>query len=432
MRSYWEETSSPPSFEPLARDIQTDVLIIGGGIAGILCAAQLKSEGADYALAEAETVFGGVTKNTTAKITSQHGLIYASLIRRFGEEGAKQYLLANEAAIEAYRGLCADIDCDFVEKDAYVYSLNGSARIDEELSTLRRLGYPAERADSLPLPFPVAGAVRFPKQAQFHPLKFLSHIAKGLNIYEHTAVRELKGTFAVTSRGSIRARRIIVATHFPFINKHGGYFLKLYQHRSYVIALENAPNVDGMYVDESKKGLSFCNQDGLLLIGGGSHRTGKTGGDWRELREFAAKCYPKATERYSWATQDCMTLDGVPYIGRYGSRTEGLYVAAGFNKWGMTNAMAASRILSDMLAGRRSPYADVFSPTRSMLRPQLAANALEAAVSLITPTVRRCPHLGCALKWNAAEHTWDCPCHGSRFTEDGRLIDNPATGDLKP
>ena len=431
MRSLWEATAKLPGFAPLNQDINTDVLVIGGGMAGVLCAALLHQAGVDYALVEASTIGSGITKNTTAKITSQHGLIYDTLIRRFGAEKAQHYLLANEAALAKYRKWCGAIDCDFVEKNAYVYSLTDRDKVAREFAALQRLGYPAELVKNLPLPFPVAGAIKFPRQAQFHPLKFLSSVAKGLYIYEHTTVRELIGTTAVTDCGRIRAKRIIVATHFPFLNKHGAYFLKLYQHRSYVIALENAPDVGGMYVDEAQKGMSFRNADGLLLIGGGDHRTGKQGGNWAELRDFARRYYPDATEKYHWATQDCMTLDGAPYIGRYGAGTEGLYVATGFNKWGMTSSMVAAMLLTDEMRGKRNPYADVFTPSRSILRPQLAVNGFEAVVNLLTPTPKRCPHLGCALKWNEQEHTLDCPCHGSRFTKDGRLIDNPATGDLK-
>ena len=270
----------------------------------------------------------------------------------------------------------------------------------------------------------------FPHQAEFHPLKFLGAIAGKLTIYEHTAVRELIGTRARTDNGSIAAEKIIVTTHFPFLNKHGSYFLKLYQQRSYVLALEGAADVHGMYIDERENGLSFRNSGELLLLGGGGHRTGKQGGCWQELSDFAAKAYPGAREVARWATQDCMTLDGMPYIGRYSARTENLFVATGFGKWGMTTAMAAAGILADLVQGRENPYAGLFSPSRSLLRPQLAINGLEAITNLLTPTTRRCPHLGCALKWNAQEHSWDCPCHGSRFTEEGKLIDNPATGDL--
>lgn len=430
MQSVWTDSVNFPNFDKLKKDIRTDVLIIGGGITGLLCAYQLKQAGIDYVLVEADHICSGITKNTTAKITSQHGLIYHKLIQRFGIEKAHMYLNANEAALREYRRLCKSIDCSFEPKNSYVYSLNNTHKIAKELDALHKLGFYAEYEGQLPLPFSVTGAVKFNHQAQFNPLKFLAEISNGLNIYEHTKVRELAPNLAVTEQGKITAKNIIVTTHFPFLNKHGSYFLKMYQHRSYVIAYKNAPNVDGMYVDESLTGLSFRNYKNMLLIGGGDHRTGKHGGNWQELSTFAGTHYPKSKEVYRWATQDCMTLDEVPYIGQYSKNTPSLYVATGFNKWGMTSAMAAAMILRDMMLEKENPYAPVFSPSRSILRPQLVVNAFEATTNLLTPTTKRCPHLGCALKWNPAERTWDCPCHGSRFTHSGQLIDNPATDDL--
>ena len=431
MLSVWKDDSKLPEFEKLRGDLKTDVLIIGGGMAGILCAYMLEKAGVDYALAEAETICSGITGNTTAKITSQHGLIYDKLVREFSVEQARMYLSANEAALAKYRELCADIDCGFETKDSYVYSLRDRNKLEKEMAALGKIGYPAELVEKLPLPLKTVGAVKFSAQAQFDPLRFVSSIAKGLSIYEHTKVLELIGTKARTENGEINANTVIVTTHFPFINKHGSYFLKMYQHRSCVIALENAQDVGGMYVDENNKGMSFRNYEDLLLLGGGGHRTGKQGGSWSELESFAERNYPEAAEKYRWATQDCMTLDGMPYVGYYSKNTPELLVATGFNKWGMSSAMVSATILTDMLLGRKNEYASLFSPSRSILRPQLAINALEAALNLLTPSKKRCPHLGCALKWNSQEHTWDCLCHGSRFTEDGKLIDNPATGDLK-
>ena len=419
-----------PGFKPLNGDIKTNVLIIGGGMAGILCAHMLDQAGVDYTLLEADRICGGVTGNTTAKITSQHGLIYDKLIRQFGTERAKLYLEASQKALEQYRSLCKSIDCDFEEKDSFVYSTTNRSKIEQEAAAAERLGFPAEFVTELPLPLPISGAVRFPGQAQFHPLKFIAAIAAGLRIFEHTKVLELTPKGAITSGGKIAAEKIIVATHFPFLNKHGSYFLKLYQHRSYVLALDGAPDLPGMYVDESQTGLSFRNYKGLLLLGGGSHRTGKKGGAWQELSDFALHAYPDAVQVCRWATQDCMTLDGVPYIGQYSKRTPNLYVASGFNKWGMTSSMAAATLLTDLVLERKNPYAPVFSPSRTILRPQLAVNAAETTINLLTPTRPRCPHLGCALKYNPQEHSWDCPCHGSRFTSSGSLLDNPATGDL--
>ena len=431
MDSVWTKTTQLPQFEPLSEDIKTDVLIIGGGMAGLLCAWQLTQSGIDCVLVEADRLCGGITKNTTAKITAQHGLIYDKLLKEFGLEKAKRYLQANQAALEQYRTICRDIDCDFEMQDSFVYSMDDGEKIEREAKALRKLGVDARTTTELPLPFLVAGAVQIKDQAQFHPLKFAAAISEGLPILEHTKVRELMPGKAVTNGGTIRADKIIIATHFPMLNKHGGYFLKLYQHRSYVLALKNAPQLSGMYVDESKKGLSFRSYGDLLLLGGGSHRTGKEGGNWRELEQFAAEHYPKAEITARWATQDCMTLDNVPYIGQYAKSTPDLYVATGFNKWGMTSSMVAAMILNDLVQGKENPYADVFAPDRSVLRAQLAVNMVESTFNLLTPTAPRCPHMGCALKYNRAEHSWDCPCHGSRFTEDGELLDNPATDDKR-
>jgi len=248
--------------------------------------------------------------------------------------------------------------------------------------------------------------------------------------FENTKIIELKPDMAITKTGKIRAKKIIVATHFPFINKHGSFFLKMYQHRSYVLALKNASDINGMYVDEALKGLSFRKYNDILLLGGGSHRTGCNGGGWAELEIIQKKYFPNSMVIDKWATQDCMTLDSISYIGKYSKSTPDFYVATGFNKWGMTSSMVAAMLLKDMICERRNELSELYSPSRTMLHPQLAINFFESAKNLLTPTAPRCPHLGCALKYNKAEHSWDCPCHGSRFEENGNLIDNPATDDI--
>ncbi|MBR6754823.1 MAG: FAD-dependent oxidoreductase [Clostridia bacterium] len=431
MNSIWTETSDKPTFKKLNKDVKTDVLIIGGGIAGILCAYMLKKSGVDCLLVEAKSICNGVTENTTAKITLQHGLIYNKLINRFGVNTARLYYKAQKDAFDKYAELCANIDCDFEYKDSFVYSLEDEAKIKKEYLALKALGIQTEFHRKINLPFEIAAAVSVKNQAQFNPLKFLYEISKELPVYENTKVLELLPNKAITNHGEIDCNKIIVATHFPMINKHGFYFLKLYQHRSYVIALENAKNVEGMYVDESDTGLSFRNYKNLLLLGGGGHRTGKQGGNWKELEAFAEEYYPTAKIVNKWATQDCMTLDGVSYIGQYSRNTPNLFVTAGFNKWGMTSSMLSAMILSDLVQGKENKYAPIFSPSRTVLRPQLAVNAFESALGLLTPTAPRCPHLGCALKYNPAEHSWDCSCHGSRFDENGNLLNNPATDDKK-
>ncbi len=428
-KSVWSDSVCLPEFESLKKDIKTDVLIIGGGLCGLLCAHVLQKAGIDYILVEGDKIASGITKNTTAKITSQHGLVYSKLINNFGNEKAQMYLSANERALAKYQKLCKNIDCDFESADAYTYSLSDRAKIEKEVTAVNSLGFDAQFVQTTELPFKTEGAIRFKNHAQFNPLKFIKSISKNLNIYENTFIREITPHSTITKNGTISAKKIIVTTHFPFINKHGSYFLKLYQHRSYVSAYQNAQKLNGMYIDEKEGGMSFRNYKNLLLIGGSGHRTGKESSAWRSINKFADKYYPDATLRYEWATQDCMSLDGVPYIGQYSKNTPDMLVATGFNKWGMTSSMVAADILKDLVLGRKNDFAEVFSPQRSILKPQLLINGFEAAVNLITPTSKRCPHLGCALKWNKAEHTWDCPCHGSRFEKDGTLIDGPSTGD---
>jgi len=383
----------------------------------------------DCILAEADKICGGVTKNTTAKITLGHGFLYQKLLRRFGEETARTYFQAQEEACKEYARLCKQIDCDYEEKNHFVYSLTDPNALESELSALSRIGADAKFSETAELPFPTKGAVCYPHQAQFNPLKFLFSLAEDLPIYEHTRVLHRERNKAYTSRGEIRFEKMIVATHFPLWNRHGLYPIKLYQSRARALVLKGAIKMDGMYVDEAQQGLSFRRVGENLLFIGGSYRTGKETGAWRELEDFATGCYKKVSIAARYANQDCMSLDGIPYIGQYAKATPDIFVATGFNQWGMTGAMVASKLLSDLICKRESPYESVFSPSRRILTPQLAVNVATSAAGLLTPTAPRCPHLGCALHYNRAEHSWDCACHGSRFTRDGRLLDSPATGD---
>ena len=240
------------------------------------------------------------------------------------------------------------------------------------------------------------------------------------------------GNGYLTAKGSITAQRTVVATHFPIWNKIGLFPLKLYQDRSYVLGLKNAGRIPGMYLGMDAERLSFRMEDELLLLGGGSGRTGSKGGGWETLERSARAYFPKADIRYRWAAQDCMSLDGMPYVGQYSPKHAGLYVVTGFNKWGMTGSMTAAMVLGDLLQGKENGLAELYAPSRRILRPQLGVNLASSVWNLLRPAQPRCPHLGCALKWNSQEKSWDCPCHGSRFSGDGKLLDNPATGDLKP
>ncbi|HII4523986.1 MAG: FAD-dependent oxidoreductase [Clostridium perfringens] len=476
MKSVWSESCKFRKREALNKDIKTDVLVIGAGIAGILTAYMLKQNGRDVVLIDAAEIASGNTKNTTAKITSQHDLIYSKLITEFGEEKARQYAKANELAIKKYKEIIEDkrIECDFEEKPAYVYSLNEVDVLKEEVEAAKNLGIDAEFVQEANLPFKINGAVKFNNQAQFNPLKFLKGISNELVIYENTRALEIKENLVVTSGGNITANNIVVATHYPIMNAPGYYFMKMHQERSYVLALENTSEIDGMYIDLNKEGYSFRTYNNLLLLGGISHKTGENeeGGSYDELRKVAKELYPKAKEKYYWSAQDCMTIDGIPYIGRYSSETPNIYVATGFNKWGMTSSMVSAMIISDMILEKENDFSEIFSPRRfdlSLSINNIANDLIETAKNFIAQKVyipsseiehiknghggiieyngekvgvyknkegkeffvsTKCTHLGCQLSWNADELTWDCPCHGSRFDYKGRLIGSPATKDL--
>ena len=431
MHSIWSATTKREPHPPLKQDIETNVLIIGGGMCGVLTAYFLKEAGVRTVIVEAKEIGSGTTKNTTAKITAQHGLIYADLIKRFGTEKARQYYEANTQAIARYHTLSQTFPCDFEHKTAHVYARDHRDKLLRELDAYQKLNIPATFEETLPLPLSTVGAIAMADQAQFHPLKLLYALADTLNIYENTLVHQIEGNVARTSQGKIKAEHIVLATHYPLVNIPGRYFLKLYQHRSYVLALKNAAAFRGMYIDEAEDGFSFRLYDDLLFIGGGAHRTGKSGGGYNTLSQFAEKSYPEAVPEYTWATQDCMSLDKIPYIGRHRRGKERLYVATGFGKWGMTSSMVAAELLSDLILGKKNEYEILFDPGRSILSRQLFANIGAAVAGLASLGAPRCSHMGCKLKKNSAESTWDCPCHGSRFTTCGQVIDNPAKREIR-
>lgn len=476
MESVWSESCKIRKRDVLNKNIKTDILIIGAGITGILTAYMLKQKGKDVILIDAAEVVSGNTKNTTAKITSQHGLIYHKLISEFGEEKARQYAKANELAIKRYKEIIEErkIECDFEEKSAYIYSLNEIESIKEEVRAANKIGINAEFVQKVKLPFEIKGAIRFSNQAQFNPLKFLKDIAKDLIIYENTRAIEIKENLVITNNGNIMANHIVVATHYPIMNTPGYYFLRMHQERAHVIALENVSDIDGMYIDANNDGYSFRSYKDLLLLGGIKQRTGENeeGGSYNKLREAAKKLYPKAKEKYYWSAQDCMTIDGIPYIGKYSDETPNTYVATGFNKWGMTSSMVSAILISDMILENKNDFSDIFSPKRfdlSLSISNIAKDISETTKNFIAQKIyipsskiehiknghagiveyngekvgvyknnegtefivsTKCSHLGCQLNWNADELTWDCPCHGSRFDYKGRLIGSPATKDL--
>lgn len=474
-KSLWESEVSIPPREALTGSMKTDVAIIGAGLCGILTAYLLKKKGIDCIVLEADRIGSGQTGRTTAKITSQHGLRYGKLIKAFGEEQAKQYAKANQEAITAFRKIVSDlnIECDFTELPAYLYTTTDKDVLCEELAAARRLGIDADLTDIPDLPIKTIAALRFFNQAQFQPLKFLAALAEKVKVFEKTKVIEVKEGEAATEKGSVFANNIVLAVHYPFIITPGYYFLRMHQERSYAIALDNAPNIKGMYIGIEESGLSYRNSGHHLIIAGGNHRAGENteGGKYEELRHAAQQYFPECTEVAHWSAQDCMPIDGVPYIGLFSKSTPNLYVGTGFQKWGMSTSMAAARVISEMIIGNEHPY-PVFSPQRFKLSPSAKALYGEGVHSVkglskgffhipketvdsvknssgaivehngekyavykdengkVYAVSPRCTHMGCQLEWNPDELSWDCPCHGSRFDIYGKVIDNPALKDL--
>lgn len=471
-RSIWSQSVEIPCRKPLEQDLCAEAAVIGAGLAGVLIAERLKRQGVHTVVLEAGRIGGGQTKNTTAKITSQHDMIYDAMIQNFGDKRARGYAEANQRAIDEYAAMIEgnQIECDFHRAPAYLYSGVNDAPLRREAEAAARLGIDAHFTTETELPFGVAGAVRFDGQARFNPLKFLKSVSANLEIYENTPVQRVEGDRIQTARGTVRAKHIVFAVHYPFINVPGWYFMRMHQERSYVLALQNDWLPEGMYYGVDADGLSLRAGEGVLMLGGGGHRTGENsqGGRYQALEDRARELFPQGRAVARWSAQDCVTLDGVPYIGRFSDSTPNWYVATGFAKWGMTTSMVAAMLIAGEIAGGTPDWADVFSPARFQLSasaknlatqtaqsfkglareifkiPQKTLDALPVGHGGIVETNGRkagvykdetgkchvvnprCPHLGCEVEWNPDEKSWDCPCHGSRFDCDGALIDNPA------
>lgn len=444
MDSIWKSTVEFPEREALEGKIRVDAAVIGGGMAGILTAFLLKESGLETVVLEADQIAGGQTANTTAKITSQHGAKYTTLVSKFGETKARIYGQAHESAIDELEKLVVEkkIACHFRRLPSFLYSLKDRERLEEEARVAASLGLPADFVEngSTGLPFSTVGAVRFRKQAQFHPLEFLKNISTDLTVYEHSRVKKVKRNKLYTDRGIVTADHIIFACHYPIINVPGFYFLRQHQERSYVVAYENVPALPGMYYCLEEGGLSLRSHGDILLAGGIGHRTGEnfTGNKYATIRRAAEEIFPDGKEIAHWSAQDCVSHDGLPFLGQYSIFKPGWHLATGFQKWGMTTSMLSAMLIRDEIWGVENPYAALFSPQRFhpavSARPLLedlgkSMENLAKGVPLLMKKEehhRRCSHMGCALNWNGEEETWECPCHGSRFDRNGNLLTEPA------
>lgn len=493
-QSLWVETTPQANYPKLNADIQVDVAVIGAGITGLSVAANLKREGATVAVIEAGNIASGATGYTTAKVTSQHGLIYFDLIDQAGEELARQYADANETAITKIASQIEElgIDCDFRRGDAHVYTTdtNQLDTIEKEVEAAISLGLPAAFTGDTELPYSVAGTVRFENQAMFHARKYCLGLAKsipgdGSDIFEHTRATDVEcnGSCVVhAENGTITAGHVVMATQIPFLDR-GGYFARTSPARSYAIAAKvDASVLSNMYIsiDSPTRSLRphLENGESFLLIGGEGHKVGQdpdTHERYQALESWAHDQFGVQSVQYRWSAQDYMAVDHVPYIGRITPNNERILIATGFNKWGMTTGVAAGVMLTETIMGRTSPWSEVFDSTRMDIRRSAKDFVLENAnvakrligdrlrtlsvpdiselspdeggiveadgekvaayqdeagqLHTISPT---CTHLGCQVTWNTAERSWDCPCHGSRFDIDGKVLQGPAIKPLEP
>ena len=470
MQSIWMNCKIPPR-QRLSKDITVDVAV-SAAACGHIDGVPSRGGRSTWSYWQAERIAAGRRKDH-CQIHVADGHVYAA-----GRAGCA----ARAEQVCRYKGapslsLSASIfkethSCDFEKRPAYLYSTRETAPLEAEVLAARSLSLPASFVQPAELPFPAAGAVKFSYQAQFHPLKFLKTVSEKLTVYEHSKVEKVEPEALHTEDHTVRARHIVFATHYPFVNKPGYYFARIHQERSYVVALEDAPKLPGMYISMDDDGHSIRMYGKKLLLGGESHRTGENiPGRYDALLETAAKMFPGAREVARWSAQDAITLDGIPFIGRYARSRPSWHVATGFMKWGMTSSMSAAMILADDITGKRNKCAAVFRPQRfstaelpqltrdgaqavkglvlSAAPPEMALTALPAGrggvvdadgrklgayrdpedkVYLVTT---RCPHLGCELNWNQDELSWDCPCHGSRFAYDGRLLSGPAQEGIK-
>lgn len=490
--SVWAATSPDSPLPALDHNIEADVAVVGGGITGLTTAYLLHKSGVKVVLLESDQIGSGVTGYTTAKITSLHALTYAKFERTIGEENARLYGAANQAAIEKIAAIVEElaIDCEFERQSAFTYAESSDhlRDIELEVEAASKLGLPAKFVNEIDLPFEIAGAIRFDDQAMFHPRKYLLGIAEHLaehdvDIYENTRALTIKGSnpaTIVTADGNVVANHVVMATHFPFFDK-GLYFARAFARRSYALALTlNAPAPDGMYisVEEPTRSYRPCATLGSsgVVIGGEGHKPGQdpdTPARYEALESWANERFEVSSIDYRWSAQDYITSDGVPFAGRSHLWAMGIWVGTGFKKWGITNGTAAAMLISDLICGSDNPWASLYNPVRAEplrapalpIKENLNAGAefvkgqLEspdydieslpagegAVIKLdgkktaayrhedgsVSAVSARCTHLGCIVSFNKAEKSWDCPCHGSRFDLDGKVITGPALRDLE-
>lgn len=497
--SWWVESSDSTSYPALPPEGTTaDVVVLGGGIAGLTTAYALARDGREVLLVEADRIVNGVTGYTTAKVTVAHNLVYADLADRFDEATSAAYAASQSAALRWVRDTVAaeGIDCELEERSSLVYTEVADERekVEAEVAAARAAGLDAELVTDSELPYDIVAGVRLGGQAQFHPRKYLLALAErfvalGGRVVEQTRamdVAEGEPCVVTTDRGELRAKEVVVATHYPFLDR-GLLFSRLAPYRDVVVAVpipaERAPEVMAISTGSEEGGTHSVRtapyRDGqrLLVVTGGQYKTGTTSAveeRYDQLTRWVGQRFGTTDVAHRWSTQDTSSVDRLPYIGRLPMSGEHIWVATGFSAWGMTGGTLAGLLLADLLQGRQNPWAELYDPFRIDVRPsaaKLVKENVEVAKELVSGFLRpglgspqdlqsgeagvflgtsgrtaayrdedgvlhavsaRCTHLGCSVRFNDAERSWDCPCHGSRFALDGSVLQGPAVEPLEP
>ncbi len=491
---FWLPERDAGAWPALDGDFETDIAIVGGGIVGLTTACLLLAKGRKVAVFEARRIGRQATGRSTAKVTSQHGARYRRLIDSIGKTSARRYASANERAIGRIRKLCEafELECGLEALPAYVFAQTDeeAESLADEAEAAAELALPADFVTDLELPFPVTGAVRFTDQAQLDPWRYLAGlaaaVADGGDLFEATRVDAIEHgeRCRLTAGGhEIVAEQVVVATQMP-VTGEGSYFAKNVPlaHPLAAAPLPDGIRVDGMYLGSGAPTRSFrtAERDGrrFLVAAGGEFSPGNPEEQAESvdgLLRFLEEAFGIAEPSHLWINEDFRPTDGLPFIGPVASSKPNLQVAVGFDAWGITQGTAAAEIIADRILGRENEDAEVFDAAR--VRPiaggrelisenlkagarlardrllgrktvalddiadgqggiiehageQLAVVKIDGRIATAVSAV--CTHRGCIVSWNAVDRTWDCPCHGSRFEADGRVLYGPAVAPLEP
>lgn len=479
-QSLWLAALGTPR-PPLTGEHTYDVAVVGGGITGLTTALLLKRRGLSVVVLEADRVASGVSGNNTAKVTALQSTVYSQIRRNHGLAAATDYATASQAAVAQVADLVKleGIDCDLRRAPAvtYAYTESEVQDVDHELITARQVGLPVRASVDVDLPFEVHAAIRLDDQIALHPVKYLQGLANAVDgggsmVCEHSRVIDVTGTRASTEDGHVNASQIVIATHFPTLDR-GLYFARMELTRAYCIAARVSNPPESLAISTGSPSWSVAAHGDKLILAGQSHPTGKPAVEpFRRLEDFARRHWQVEEITHRWSAQDPTSYDHLPMIGSYTPGSDTLFTATGYMKWGLTSGTFAASLLADLMTGKPNDLAERFSPHRLSLRslPELVKKNAEVAVQMVGDRVipadatssenlpcdhahvirdglgktgvyrdadgqlhavsMRCTHLGCLVRFNAAERSWDCPCHGSRFDVDGEVLEGPATRPL--